>query len=44
MIRITCLMTIGLIFMAISACADNSSQEAAALSAAEEWLMLIDRQ
>ena len=38
------LIAIGFVFLSISACADDSKKEAAALSAAEQWLMLIDSQ
>jgi len=40
--RIACLVTIGLIFSAITALAADSKKEAAALSAAEQWLTMVD--
>lgn len=43
MIRIfACLVTIGLIFSGITALATDSKKEAAALSAAEKWLSIVD--
>ena len=40
--RITCLVTIGLIFLGNTAYAANSKKEAQALYAAEKWLTLVD--
>jgi hypothetical protein len=40
--RIACLVTIGLIFSGITALAADSKKEAAALSAAEKWLTMVD--
>ena len=40
--RIACLVTIGLIFSGITALAADSKKEAAALSAAEKWLAMVD--
>ena len=40
--RIACLVTIGLIFSCITALAADSQKEAAALSVAQKWLVMID--
>ena len=40
--KIACLVTIGLIFSGISVLAADSKKEAAALSAAEKWLAMVD--
>jgi hypothetical protein len=40
--KIACLVTIGLIFSGITVLAADSKKEAAALSAAEKWLVMVD--
>ena len=40
--KIACLVTIGLIFSGITVLAADSKKEAAALSAAEKWLAMVD--
>ncbi len=40
--KISCLVTIGLIFSGITVLAADSKKEAAALSAAEKWLVMVD--
>ena len=42
--RIACIVTIGLIFSGVTAFAADSKKEAAAQSAAEKWLALVDSQ
>ncbi len=40
--KIACLVTIGLIFSGITVLGADSKKEAAALSAAEKWLAMVD--
>ncbi len=40
--KITCLVMIGLILWSVTAVAGNSEKEAAAVTAAEAWLSLVD--
>lgn len=42
--KIACIVAIGLIFSSITAFAADAKKEAAALSAAEKWLALVDSQ